>query len=81
MNEQPKDGGAAFEVGMTYDISHSRKGLLTIEVYNVDGEWVSAELISGHMKTANPDNKVLPGENFTFRAAFATIIAAREATQ
>ncbi len=72
-------GNMAFEAAKTYEITHSRKGKLTVRVVSVEGEWVHTRIVDGVEKKMS-GRGAGPGDNLTFRESFACIIREIEPT-
>jgi hypothetical protein len=63
-----------YEAGKTYEISHSRKGKLTVKVEKISGEWVHSTIIAGIARGVRGDVLAEAGEDLTFRASLAMIL-------
>lgn len=65
-----------YEVGKTYEISHSRKGKMTVLVNHVDegGPWVQATIMAGKAVGVRGDVQAVKGDELTFRASLAVIL-------
>lgn len=68
-----------YEIGKTYEISHSRKGKMTVAITALNDEWVECLIVDGYAKSVNGGAVAVEGEPLTFRASLATIIREIEA--
>jgi hypothetical protein len=60
------------EVGQTYKVNHSRKGIFTIRLDHFDQEWVTGYIVDGKAGAMLEYNEIGAGEPITFRKTFAT---------
>jgi hypothetical protein len=68
----------AIEVGKTYIINSTRKGIFTGVIASVDDTWASVLIINGHAKAMLDYNERGVGEVVTVRRSFCTFTEARE---
>ncbi|MCV6826037.1 MULTISPECIES: hypothetical protein [Halocynthiibacter] len=64
-----------FEVGKTYEISHSRKGKFVAKIVSVETPWVHCRIVCGDAKMLSPltRNKGA-GDSLVFRDSLTQII-------
>ena len=60
------------QVGKTYRINHSRKGIFAGRIISAGDDWVSVEIVSGQAGAMLPENIAHTGEEITVRLSFAT---------
>lgn len=73
------DGGDGTpEVGVTYLVTHSRKGTFRLCVTKVQGEWADGYITDGHASAANPDNARSEGEKVEVRASLCAFASEKK---
>lgn len=63
-----------FEIGKTYKIRHTRKGVFSFRVVNQCDEWVTGTIVDGKANAMMDYNEKFEGEDITVRKSFVTII-------
>lgn len=63
-----------FEIGKTYRISHSRKGIFSLRVTEVCDEWLSGIVVDGRAKAMMYYNEKGEGEPITMRKSFVHVL-------
>ena len=53
--------------GKTYKINHARKGRFTVKTIEIDGEWITVEIVSGVANAMMEYNVAKSGEQITLR--------------
>lgn len=62
------------EIGKTYKIRHSRKGVFCIRVESISDEWVNGVIVSGHSGAMMQYNERSEGDEITIRKTQFTVI-------
>lgn len=66
------------ELGKIYDVDHRRKGTFVMRVTGVEGDWITGEMLAGHVAVASRENRVYTGDTITVRAGLATFTEHKE---
>ena len=69
-----KPDGVLPEAGKTYAVIHSRKGRFNVLAKEVNGEWLTGEIVDGTAKAALRENVRFAGEETTIRDSHSLLI-------
>lgn len=69
------------EVGQTYRVKHSRKGIFEMRVTGVDKDWAHGVITDGFAGAILPYNEREVGEDITVRRSFCVFSAAPTPTE
>jgi len=60
------------KIGKTYKMHHSRKGDAVVKVFDIDGEWIDCQVVSGRLKGMGAGSLRDAGDMIRVRDCLAT---------